>query len=200
MSSAVHESSPARAHRTIAGRFGELVRGAPVALWDAPSPVPEWTARDVVRHPLTWLPGFLQGGAGVTLAPGPSVDEDPVSAWQAHADAVQALLDDPDTAGRTLSNPYIGDLPLETAIDRFYTGDLFLHTWDLARATGQEPQLDEQRSAEMLQGMTQMEEILRSSGQYGPRVDVPAGASAQDRLVGFIGRDPGWRQARIRSA
>lgn len=186
--------TPAEQHRSIAGRFGELVRSAPSALWDAPSPVEAWTARDVVRHPLTWLPGFLQGGAGVDLPAGPSVDDDPVAAWQAHADAVQALLDDPATAQRQLSNPYIGELPLDTAIDRFYTADLFQHTWDLARATGQDPALDETRCAELLAGMEQMDEVLRSSGQYGPRVTVPAGASAQDRLVGFIGRDPGWRQ------
>lgn len=187
-------SSPAQTHCEIAGRFGELVRAAPAELWDAPAPVQGWTARDVVRHPLTWLPGFLLGGAGVELPGGPSVDDDPVAAWQTHADAVQGLLDDPTTAARTLSNPYIGELPLADAVDRFYTADLFQHTWDLARATGQEPELDERRCAELLEGMAQMEEILRSSGQYGPRVDVPAGASAQDRLIGFIGRDPSWRQ------
>lgn len=186
--------TPADQHRDIAGRFGELVRSAPTELWDAPSPVPGWTARDVVRHPLSWFPGFLQGGAGIELPSGPSVDDDPVAAWQTHADAVQALLADPESSARPFSNPHIGDLPLEVAIDRFYTGDLFLHTWDLARATDQEPALDEARCAEMLIGMEQMDEILRSSGQYGPRVDVPAGASAQDRLIGFIGRDPDWRQ------
>ncbi|MEJ7647788.1 MAG: TIGR03086 family metal-binding protein [Nakamurella sp.] len=187
-------SSPAQTHREIAGRFGELVRAAPAELWDAPAPVQGWTARDVVRHPLTWFPGFLLGGAGVELPGGPSVDDDPVAAWQAHADAVQGLLDDPATAERTLSNPYIGTLPLADAVDRFYTADLFQHTWDLARATGQEPELDERRCAELLEGMAQMEEVLRSSGQYGPRVEVPDDASIQDRLIGFLGRDPGWRQ------
>jgi hypothetical protein len=45
----------------------------------------------------------------------------------------------------------------------------------------------------MLAGMPAMEEAMRSSGQFGPAVPVPDDARAQDRLIGFIGRDPGWR-------
>ena len=70
------------------------------------------------------------------------VDDDPVGAWHAHVDAVQALLDEPATANLTLSNPHIGQLPLDSAIDQFYSADVFMHTWDLARATGQDDRLD----------------------------------------------------------
>jgi len=45
----------------------------------------------------------------------------------------------------------------------------------------------------MLAGMQPIDEVLRASGQYGPKVPVPADAPVQDRLLGFIGRDPGWR-------
>jgi hypothetical protein len=41
--------------------------------------------------------------------------------------------------------------------------------------------------------MAPIDELLRTSGQFGPRVPVPDDASAQDRLIGFIGRDPSWR-------
>ena len=54
------------------------------------TPVEGWAARDVVRHLVEWFPSFLQAGAGIELARGPSVDDDPVAAWQVHADAVQA--------------------------------------------------------------------------------------------------------------
>ena len=37
-----------------------------------------------------------------------------------------------------------------------------------------------------------MEEVIRSSGQYGARVAVPADADPQTRMLGFIGRDPFW--------
>jgi uncharacterized protein (TIGR03086 family) len=180
--------SAAERHRRIAAGFTARVEGADD--WDAPAPVPGWTARDVVRHLVEWLPGFLSSGAGVTLPAGPGPGADPAGAWRAHAGAVQALLDDPGTADRTLSNPHLGDLPLDQAIDRFYTTDVFMHTWDLARATGQDETLEAEMCAALVAGMEPMDEMLRASGQYGPAVPVPADADPQTRLIGFIGRDP----------
>ncbi|BAL89111.1 hypothetical protein AMIS_38910 [Actinoplanes missouriensis 431] len=181
--------TPADRHRQIAGGFTARVQGAKD--WNSPAPVDGWTARDVVRHLVEWLPGFL--GSSATLPPGPSVDDDPAGAWQAHAGGVQALLDDPAAAQRTFTNPHIGEMPLAYAIDRFYTSDVFMHTWDLARATGQDDRLDPEFSAQLFGGMESMEQIIRSSGQYGPRVAVPDDADAQTKLLGFIGRDPNWK-------
>ena len=69
---------PAERHRQVAGLFTERVRGT--RSWDAPSPVPGWAARDVVRHLTDWFPGFLASGAGIDLPRGPSADENPVAA------------------------------------------------------------------------------------------------------------------------
>lgn len=182
--------SAADEHREIAGRFTDRVVG--VADWDAPAPVERWVARDVVRHLVTWFPEFLSSGSDVQLPAGPSVDEDPVGAWQSQCDAVQAVLDGPATAAKMLKNPHIGEMPLEQAISRIYTADVFMHTWDLARATGQDDRLDPERCAQMYDGMRPMDEILRSSGQFGPRVPVPDDADAQTKLLGFIGRNPAW--------
>jgi uncharacterized protein (TIGR03086 family) len=74
-----------------------------------------------------------------------------------------------------------------------YTTDVFMHTWDLARGTGQDDRLDPDECAALAAGMESMEEIIRSSGQYGPRVPVPDDADAQTRMLGFIGRDPDWK-------
>jgi len=182
------EVGAAERHRLVAGVFADRVEGA--RDWDAPSPVDEWTARDVVRHLVEWFPAFLSAG-GVELPRGPSVDDDPVGAWRAHSDAVQSLLDGPDP-DRPFTHPRAGSHALDQAIDMFYTADVFMHTWDLARATGQDDGLDQDFSAQLLAGMAQMEELLRSSGQYGPAVPVPEDAPVQDRMIGFIGRDPSW--------
>ena len=88
------------------------------------------------------------------------------------------------------------DLLLDRAIDQFYTADVFMHTWDLARATGQDDRLDAAFCGQLLAGMEQFEEAMRSSGQYGARVEVPEDAGAQARLLGFIGRDPFWSPPR----
>jgi uncharacterized protein (TIGR03086 family) len=189
---------PAERHRQVGQLFTDRVRGT--RRWNAPSPVAGWVVRDIVRHLTQWLPGFLSAGAAIELPSGPSADDDPVAAWQTHCAAVQALLDDPATEARVLANPHTGALALDRAIDQFYTADVFMHTWDLARATGQDDRLDPSFCAQLLAGMEQMEQVIRSSGQYGARVEVPDDADPQTRLLGFIGRDPLWTPARTPQA
>jgi uncharacterized protein (TIGR03086 family) len=183
-------TSASEEHRSIAGAFTDRVRVVPEDAWDAPAPVEGWCARDVVRHLVEWFPAFLKSGNGIELPSGPSVDEDPVAAWTVHSDGVQALLDDPSTAGKTLTNQHIGEVPLDQAVDRFYTSDVFMHTWDLARATGQDETLDATKCAELLAGMLPLDQVLRATGQYGARVEVPNDADVQTQLLGFIGRTP----------
>ncbi len=43
--------------------------------------------------------------------------------------------------------------------------------------------------------MEPLAEVIRSSGQYGPKVEVPNDADPQTKLLGFIGRDPAWTAA-----
>jgi uncharacterized protein (TIGR03086 family) len=180
----------AKNHAETAAGFTARVEGATAKAWDAQSPVKAWKARDVVRHLVTWLPGFLEGGSDVRLEAAPSVDDDPVAAWLTHVERVQQLLDDPATDDKVYSSQFMGDMPLAQAIDQFYTVDVFMHTWDLARATGQDEKLDEERCKAIYEGMQPVEELMRSSGQFGARVDVPDTASYQDKLLGFIGRQP----------
>ena len=82
---------------------------------------------------------------------------------------------------------------MDEAIDQFYTGDILLHSWDLAKALGREPDLDEERCTAALAAMEPMKQMLQDSGQFGPAVAVGHDASAQDKLMAFIGRDPAWR-------
>jgi hypothetical protein len=43
--------------------------------------------------------------------------------------------------------------------------------------------------------MEPLEDVIRSSGQYGPRVPVKEDADTQAKLLAFIGRDPQWTPA-----
>jgi uncharacterized protein (TIGR03086 family) len=183
-------SGPADEHRRIAAAFTTTVEGTTSESWDRPAPPEGWVARDVVRHLVEWFPAFLQAAAGITLPAGPSVDHDPVDAWRAQTAAVQALLDDADAADREHEFPHIGRMSLAQAIDMIYTSDVFMHRWDLARATGQDETLDPDKCAVMLEGMLPIDEALRQSGHYGPRVHVPDDADVQTKLLAFIGRTP----------
>ncbi|MGW8816369.1 TIGR03086 family protein, partial [Gordonia terrae] len=135
------------------------------------------------------------GRAGrVELPAGPTVADDPAGAWSAHASGVQALLDGP-SAEDAFTHPMAGEHRLADAVDQFYTADVFMHTWDLARSQGLTPDLDAAFARRLLDGMASIDEMLRSSGQYGPKVEVPDDADVVSRLMGFIGRDPAWTPA-----
>jgi mycothiol maleylpyruvate isomerase-like protein len=56
-------SLPAERHLHVSHGFTDRVRGA--RSWDVPAPVAGWTARDVVRHLIEWLPPFLAAGSGI---------------------------------------------------------------------------------------------------------------------------------------
>ncbi len=177
-------------HRSIAAEFTATVTGTPQDAWDNPAPPDGWVARDVVRHLLDWLPAFLNGPTDIVFPAGPSVDDDPVTAWLTRRDAVQALLDEPATAEQEFEFPHMGTMTLGQAIDTVYTNDVFMHRWDLARATGQDETLDPLRCTRMLESMLPIDEALRASGHYGPRVEVADDADPTAKLMAFLGRAP----------
>src|SRR5690606_17266781 len=86
-----------------------------------------------------------------------------------------------------------GRMPIAQAIAMFVTGDVLVHTWDLARSIDLDVDLDEAMLADQLAGMEPMDEAIRKSGHFGPRVEVPEDASVTERLLAVTGRDPAWR-------
>lgn len=172
--------------------FEAVTRRVPDPMWDAPAPPEGWTTRDVVRHLVEWVPSFLRDGSSVEITPGPSVDEDPVGAWTHFAGQVEQVLADPRVHGQLFSHGRAGDHALDEAIQTFVLGDVVMHTWDLAKGAGIDVVLDPEVVHSLVEGLRPMGDFLEQSGQYGPVVPTPEGASEQDELIGLIGRDPAW--------
>jgi uncharacterized protein (TIGR03086 family) len=177
-------------YQRVAEGMTRRVEAVPDAAWHNPSPCVGWDARDVVRHMVEWVPDLLAAGAGLELPACPSVDDDPVAAWKCLTDGIQSLLDDPSIAAARFSHPQAGDHSVEDAIAMFFLGDVLIHTWDVARATGGDEALDADEVHRMLSGVEPYDEMLRASGQYGPRVRVTEDADEQARLIAFMGRQP----------
>jgi uncharacterized protein (TIGR03086 family) len=177
-------------YRRVARDFTRRVEAVPPAAWDNPAPCEGWVARDVVGHLTEWIPGFFAArGVDLGFAALPPVADHPAEAWARLDASLQAALDDPEVATREIDTG-MGTETVEHAIDGFCTGDVLLHTWDLARATGLDETLDPDQVHRMLAEMEPLDAALRNSGQYGPRVDVPAEADEQTRLIAFLGRQP----------
>ncbi len=175
--------------RRVAGRFTDIAAGVADDAWERPAPCEGWVARDIVRHMVSWVPHVI-GRGGLDFAGGPSVDRDPLGAWRHLDTSLQAALDDPEVAARRFDAGPPGELSIEAAIGMIVMGDVLVHTWDLATATGQQVELDPVIVPEMLAGMEPLDEMLRASGHYGPRVAVDDDADDQTKLVAFTGRRP----------
>lgn len=173
-------------HAVLAARFEALAGG--VDDWDAPSPVPGWAARDVVHHLAGWLPGFLTN-LGLPLPS--SATEEPVALWRAHSAAVQSLLEDPARAGQILATG-MGPMRADETLERFYLADIYLHSWDLAKASGQAVGWDPAETLATFAAMSPAREMLAASGQFGTPVLLDESHSPEERLVALIGRDPAW--------
>ena len=139
----------------------------PDGAWERPAPCEGWVARDVVRHLVEWIPAFLASAGGPPLPEGPSVDDDPAGAWNPeHRHPV--LLDDPVASATQISHPRAGTHRLDEAIATFFLGDVGIHTWDLARATGLDETLDADVVHDMLVGMEPLDESCEPAASTDP--------------------------------
>ena len=180
-------SDIAERYERITAQFTERVRAVPAEAWDNPSPCEGWVARDIVGHLTEWIPSFF-GSQGVEFPPVPSVQDDPVGAWETVQTTIAEALADPAQAGKQVETPF-STQSLEETVDMIVTGDVFTHTWDLARATGQDERLDPDQLQRMMDGMGAMpDEVLRADGMFGPRIDVPDDADPQTVFLAYAGR------------
>jgi uncharacterized protein (TIGR03086 family) len=70
-------------------------------------------------------------------------------------------------------------------------GEVLVHTWDLATATGQACDLDPELSASVFGLYRAMPlEHLRADGVFGVEIAVPEDAPIADRLLALLGRQP----------
>jgi uncharacterized protein (TIGR03086 family) len=188
-------------YRRHADAFAALVAGVPPERWDDPSPCAQWTARGVVEHVVA-MHGYMLLPLGRNPTPAPDVATDPVAAFRSARADVEQILADPGLASTECDTPG-GRMTAAAHIDGVVSDDLVLHGWDLARATGQDDTIDPADLPRLWESATAVPAELmakfRTPGAfgpgievYGPEVPVPAGAPLQDRLLGFIGRDPAW--------
>lgn len=178
-------------YRARAEAFEAKVAGVPADRWGDASPCAQWTALEVVDHVIDMH--------GVMLGEPVPRTEDPLADFREARRRVQEALDS-DRARAEVATPS-GPMTLEQHVDQVVSDDLVLHGWDLARATGQDetiPADDVERLWHQATSVPpEVMERFRTPGAfgpgievYGPEVPVPQDAPLQDRLLGYVGRDP----------
>src|SRR5262249_20135719 len=156
-------------YRKNAAAFTKRVAAVPPDKWEAQSPCDEWKARDVVRHVVN-SSGMFLGFIGQEIPPGPSVDDDPLGAWENARDAIQQDLEDPAVA-KAEYDGFTGKATFEQGVNRFLAADLVVHSWDLARATGGDEQLDPEEVRTIRASFDEFDpKMFRSPGAFGPEL------------------------------
>lgn len=173
-------------YRRLAEGFSARVAAVPDDAWNNPSPCEGWTAREVLRHVVDSEHEF-PAKAGVELDKGPSVDDDPVAAWEQTRAQVQELLDDPARADLEYDSA-MGKSTLSASFGTFFSVDLIVHGWDIAHAAGIDdtiPSEDVEFVSKFTEGVGDM---MRSPGGFGPALDAPDDADPQTTLLAYLGR------------
>ncbi|MGY1808988.1 TIGR03086 family metal-binding protein [Blastococcus sp. SYSU D00669] len=189
----------AERYRRRAAAFERTVTAVRADQWSQPSPCAAWTARDVVAHVVGMHAEMLRP-VGRALPP---TGDDPLAGFRAARAAVEAVLGDPGLAATTADTP-AGRLTVAEHVDRVVSDDLVVHRWDLARATDQDGLIDPGDVAQLWAAATavpaELMQRFRTPGAFGPGIEVygaevpvDEAAPLQDRLLGFLGRDPRWK-------
>jgi uncharacterized protein (TIGR03086 family) len=152
--------------------------------WDNPTPCTDWNVRELVDHVIA-IQRQIPEGLGMIVDDGGT----PQATWNAVRESALAALRQPGALDRTMPGAGGRVVPVEMAlIPRL--SDVLVHTWDLARATGGDERLNPEIAAIVLERLKPNDEILRSSGTFGPKLEAPPDADEVVELLCFTGRRP----------
>ena len=162
-----------------------VIAGVGAGDYDRPTPCESWTVRDLLEHMVGVVAGLGAAAAGAerqpfTLSDDPATQFETVAATNLAAWRRPGVLDEVVNGGP-------GPMP-----GRVLAGinllDTTTHTWDLARATGQDERLPDDVARAALEASRQIITPEIRSGRFGPELAAPANANATDELVSFLGR------------
>jgi uncharacterized protein (TIGR03086 family) len=180
-------------YRGAMEQFGRLLGRVEPEQWGAPTPCTEWDVRTLANHVIgenRWVPPLLEGktiaDVGDALK-GDLLGDDPTGEWERAAKEAAAAAEEPGALERTVHLSF-GDFT-----GRYYVGqvlsDHVIHAWDLARAIGAPESLDDELVAFAYDELVPQLDQWRAAGAFGPRVDVPADADLQTKLLAEAGRE-----------
>lgn len=184
--------------RPATDRVARLIDGVRDDQLDDPTPCVDTSVRELLNH-LLGLTVAFRDAAGKVDGPTTSTPPAKVSAalpddWRerlrTQLDEVAQAWGDPQAwQGMTMAGGV--RLPGEVA-GLVSLNEVQMHGWDLARATGQPYEVDDELADAVLPIVTPTGDDSAREGMFGPPVDVPEDAPLFDRVLGFGGRDPNW--------
>jgi uncharacterized protein (TIGR03086 family) len=180
------------AHARALDATGLLVAGVSADQWHDPTPCDEWDVHQLVNHVVAgnWWVAPLVGGQSIADVgdryDGDVLGDDPLDVYRESAASASAAFLAPGAMEAACAVSY-GPVPGE-----IYAGhrllDVLVHGWDLAEATGQDTRLDPDLIETLWAAIEPQLDGLAASGAFGHRIEPPAGADAETRLLAALGR------------
>ncbi|SCK08130.1 TIGR03086 family protein [Streptomyces sp. WMMB 714] len=179
--------------RGAAERAEPVVRGVKESDLGSATPCSEYDVRDLLNHLFHVVISFqalaAKGTADFSTTPDHLWDE----AWRERFGRETGLLVTAWSQPGTLEGTSQGmGLPQRT-VGEMVLGDLTLHAWDLACATGQDFVPYEPSLPVLREGLAALAPTGRKMNVFAEPVPVGADAPAFDKLLALTGRDPAWR-------
>lgn len=162
--------------------------------WTAATPCADWDVRELVNHVAgedLWTEPLMRGQTIEEVGDrldGDLLGDDPrATALDAADQATRVVAETLPTRGKVHLS--YGEEDMEEYVAQL-AADHLIHAWDLAVATGGDAVLDPELVAEVGEWFAQREELYRSAGIVGDRVE--AADDPQSQLLAASGRDPQW--------
>ena len=160
--------------------------------WDAPTPCSEWNVRQLLNHVVygtVWIEEIFNGKTIAEVGDrfdGDLLGSDPLSAYDAAVRSAKVSVGAPG-AMEAICHLRRGDVSGSAYATSMFT-DVFIHGWDVAKATGQDTALDADLVAACYAIMEPTRERRRASTAFSPETEVPEDANLQTKLLSLAGR------------
>ena len=182
--------------RALSYTLGQLHVVTPADL-ARPTPCRQWDLRGLLTHMDDSLIALQEALDLAWVDTGPSGEEEP--AYGPADSAISLVGRLRGRASRLLGAlaeareglVWVGGLPVpKSVVTSAGAVDVAVHGWDVARACGRPQPIPEPLAAEMLEISPLLVTQADRPGLFAAPVPVPPLASASDRLVAYLGRDP----------
>ena len=149
-----------------------------------PTPCPEFDVARIVDHLVGWANSFAARLSGRSVTADPNDYRVGGNSATEFHQAAQTIIGAYREGGEQSQK-----LPLG-----FITMEFLVHGWDLATAIGSSVRFQPAAAdLALVTGRTMLQPEYRGPGKsFGYEVEVPDAAGPVDRLLAFLGRDPGW--------
>ena len=182
--------STAALEQAVASTRGVLANVSPDQ-YDRPTPCASWDVRALVNHVVGGTHFYVAAMTGTPWSADTDYTRgDVLAAYDDGAAAAIAAFGAPGALERMVDLPF-GTLPGAVFIGIAST-DQFTHGWDLARATGQNTDLEPGFARQLLDNARTVlpDEVRGAEGValFGAKQDAAGDASHADQLAAFLGR------------